>query len=60
MLKSMVMDAPYQKNRSTIYTLTLSNEEVQLKVIYVTFSHIAATPIHDVLLANSHIKCVAQ
>ncbi|XP_029626801.1 signal-transducing adaptor protein 1 [Salmo trutta] len=32
MLKSMVMDAPYQKNRSTIYTLTLSNEEVQLKV----------------------------
>ncbi|CAB1325443.1 unnamed protein product [Coregonus sp. 'balchen'] len=32
MLKSMSMDAPYQKKRSTIYTLTLSNEEVQLKV----------------------------
>ncbi|XP_064810815.1 signal-transducing adaptor protein 1-like isoform X2 [Oncorhynchus masou masou] len=30
MLKSM--DSPYQNNRSTIYTLTLTNEEVQLKV----------------------------
>ncbi|CAB1337263.1 unnamed protein product [Coregonus sp. 'balchen'] len=32
MLKSMAMDSSYQNNRSTIYTLTLSNEEVQLKV----------------------------
>ncbi|XP_021416903.2 signal-transducing adaptor protein 1 isoform X1 [Oncorhynchus mykiss] len=32
MWKSMSMDSPYQNNRSTIYTLTLTNEEVQLKV----------------------------
>ena len=55
----MSMDSPYQNNRSTIYTLTLTNEEVQLKVIYVTFSQVIATPNQNVLLANSH-KVVAQ
>lgn len=51
MLKSMSMDSPYQNNRSTIYTLTLTNEEVRLKVIYVTFSQVIATPDQNVLLA---------